>query len=773
VKPTAPLLERWTRRVVRWRVLVIGLWLAVIVTGAAAAYRLPPLLSTSLAVPGTSSQQAAAILEQHFGQNPDGTFTVVFRVARPQAATMHLLDERLVRAAGAVPTGRATPLRAVAGIVFGAISTSIDLQRAATYTPAVRQALAEPLRASGGAQAGRSPLGRTGAAPPTFVTGPPALQYDINPVLATDLVRGEVVAVIVALVLLVLLLGASGAVVVPFVFAAATITATLGIVYGLAHVMLMMLYVPNLVQLIGLGLAVDYSLLVVHRFREELTAPDRPVEDAVVATMASAGRTVLVSAAAVALGLGVVVIVPVPFVRSLGVAGVLVPAVSVVAVLSLQPALLSLLGRRGTRAVWPARPVPLDQPVPLHQPAPLQEPALPQQLAPGSSATAVWSRLARRVVARPLPFLAGAAILLAAAAAPVAGLQLTPGAITAIPKTTNSARGLALLSDRVGSGLVTPVQVVIDSGVPGGARRPAVAAATLRMAQGLLNAPDVFVVAIGSHPPYMDSTGRYRTITVVAQQDFGAEATQRLVHQIRAQYVPGAHFPTGAHVYVGGAPAEGADFLARVYGAFGWLVLAMLAVAYLVLVRAWRSLVLPLVALALDACSVLASYGLTVVVFRYGVGHDLLGLYHVPQIEGWVPAFLFAVLFGLSMDYQMFFVRRMREGWDGGADNSSAIVYGLASTGRVVTTAALIMVGALFGLVGGQVAGLQELGVGLSLGALLDATVVRGLLMPSVMALIGPRNWWLPASVARLLRVEASPFARAKDEASLFLAGDM
>ena len=330
-----------------------------------------------------------------------------------------------------------------------------------------------------------------------------------------------------------------------------------------------------------------------------------------------------------------------------------------------------------------------------------------------------------------------------------------------------------MLGDRVGSGLVTPVQVVIDSGFPGGAGRPALAAATLRMAQALLNAPDVFVVAIGSHPPYMDSTGRYRTVTIVAQQDFGSEATQHLVHQIRGRYVIGANFPTGTHVYVGGAPAEGADFLARVYGPFGWLVLAMLAVAYLVLVRAWRSLVLPLVALALDVWSVFASYGLTVVVFRYGVGHDLLGLYHVPQIEGWVPAFLFAMLFGLSMDYQMFFVRRMREDWDGGADNASSIVYGLATTGRVVTTAALIMVGALLGLVGGRVAGLQELGVGLSLGALLDATVVRGLLMPSVMALIGPRNWWLPPSVARLLRVEASPLITLRDEASMFLAGDV
>jgi putative drug exporter of the RND superfamily len=762
VKPHSPLLERWTRRVLHWRVVVIGIWLAVIVMGAVAAHRLPPLLSTSLAVPGTSSQKAAAILDQHFGQNPDGTFTVVFRVARPPSASMHLLDERLVRAARAVPTGLASPLRAAAGIVFGAISTSLDLQQAATYTLAVRQALAGPLRATGGAHTARSPSVRTGATPPTFVTGPPALQYDINPVLASDLFRGEVVAVLAALVLLVLLFGASGAIIVPFAFAGATTTATLAIVYGLAHVVLMMLYVPNLVQLIGLGLAVDYSLLVVHRFREELTAPDRPVEDAVVATMASAGRTVLVSAAAIALGLGVVVIVPVPFVRSLGIAGILVPAVSAVAVLSLQPVLLSLLGRRGTLSVWPARPVPLNLPVPLLRPA------LSSQLAPGPSANAVWSRLARRVVARPLLFLGGAAIFLSAAALPAAELQLTPGAVTAIPQSTNSAQGLALLADRVGSGLVTPVQVVIDSGFPGGAGRPAVAAATVRMARALLNAPDVFVVAIGSHPPYVDSTGRYRTVTVVAQQDFGAEATQRLVHQIRGRYVIGARFPTGTHVYVGGAPAEGADFLARVYGPFGWLVLAMLAVAYLVLVRAWRSLVLPLVALALDVWSVLASYGLTVVVFRYGVGHDLLGLYHVPQIEGWVPAFLFAMLFGLSMDYQMFFVRRMREGWDGGADNASAIVYGLATTGRVVTTAALIMVGALLGLVGGRVAGLQELGVGLSLGALLDATVVRGLLMPSVMALVGPRNWWLPASVARLLRVETSPLITLRDEASAF-----
>jgi RND superfamily putative drug exporter len=165
-------------------------------------------------------------------------------------------------------------------------------------------------------------------------------------------------------------------------------------------------------------------------------------------------------------------------------------------------------------------------------------------------------------------------------------------------------------------------------------------------------------------------------------------------------------------------------------------------------------------ALLLDALSVGASYGLLVVVFRFGLGADFLGLYRVSQVEGWVPVFLFAMLFGLSMDYEVFFVTRMREAWDRGADNGRAIVEGLSRTGRVVSVAAVIMVGALCGLVGGRVAGLQELGAGLALGVLLDATVVRGVLMPSLMLLAGRWNWWLPTGIARVVRVEASPLAQ-------------
>ncbi|MGA3220693.1 MAG: MMPL family transporter, partial [Acidimicrobiales bacterium] len=707
---------RWTRAVVRRRVAVFLCWAAVVAVGLFSTVRLPGLLSTSLAVPGTGSQQANTILTQRFGENIEGTFTVVFPEADASPATLRVLDLRFAAAAREVPTGRASPLQRGSGILYGNIGSRLDLQRAAAYTGPLRRAL------------------KAAGIPGAYVTGAPAVQHDLSPVLAGDLHGGEIIAVLAALVFLTLALGFSLAVLLPFVVAVCTTSGALAIVYALAHEFLMVLYVPNLVQLIGLGLAIDYSLLIVHRFRQELADEARPLGDAIAATMATAGRTVVLSGVAVAIGLAVLFIIPVPFLRSLGAAGFLVPVVSVLAALSLQPALLSLLGRRGIGAVGP----------------------LGQRQDGGHGP---WSRLAHMVIRRPVVMAVSATAVLLAAATPVVWLQLTPASVTAVPRNIPADRGLALLRDRVGPGVITPIEVVLDSGKPEGALTPAVDAATLRFAHQLLDQPDVFVVAIGTHPPYVDSSGRYRRTVVIERADFGAEVSQQLVQRVRAQMLPAAHFPAGVRAYVGGAPAQGADFLTRVYGSFPWVVLVVAGLAYLVLLRAFRSVLLPLMAVLLDALSVGASYGLLVVLFRFGVGAHILGLYRVAQIEGWVPVFLFAMLFGLSMDYEVFFATRMRESWDNGADNSGAVVEGLARTGRVVSVAAVIMVGALCGLVGGRVAGLQELGAGLALGVLLDATVVRGLLMPSLMVLAGRWNWWLPAGVARLARVEASPLA--------------
>jgi RND superfamily putative drug exporter len=186
-------------------------------------------------------------------------------------------------------------------------------------------------------------------------------------------------------------------------------------------------------------------------------------------------------------------------------------------------------------------------------------------------------------------------------------------------------------------------------------------------------------------------------------------------------------------------------------------VLGVLVLTYLVLLRAFRSLVLPLKAVVLNLLSVAAVYGLLVVAFHWGVGAHLFGLYRVDQIEGWIPIFLFAVLFGLSMDYEVFLVSRMRESWDHVHDNKRAVAHGLERTGRIITAAALIMVAAFSGFVAGRIAGLQEFGLGLALAVLIDATVVRAILVPSLMAVIDRYNWWLPARIARLARVQASP----------------
>jgi RND superfamily putative drug exporter len=210
-------------------------------------------------------------------------------------------------------------------------------------------------------------------------------------------------------------------------------------------------------------------------------------------------------------------------------------------------------------------------------------------------------------------------------------------------------------------------------------------------------------------------------------------------------------------VLAGGGPPQGVDFLDQAYRYFPWLVAAVLVLTYVLLMRAFRSIVLPLKAVMLNLLSVAASYGMLVAVFKWGVGHDILGLYRFGQIEGWIPIFLFAMLFGLSMDYEVFLVTRMREEWDHGRDNRDAVAYGLERTGRIVTAAAIVMVAAFSGFVAGRIVGLQEFGIGLAVAIFVDATLVRALLVPSLMALFGRYNWWLPGALARLVRVPESP----------------
>ena len=711
------MLERWTRIVIRNRFSIIALWMLLVIFGILAGSNLNNRLTTSLSIPGSESAKAAEILSDHFNENVEGTFTVLLNFKKATNQEIEVIKSKIATAALAIPSAKVTQERAIGGVFVANIGTPFTLVDAAAYTKTLRQALHNQ--------------GLSAA----LVTGPPAIERDVSPILASDLHRGQAAAILLALLLLILTLGMCWAVAVPLLFAVGTISLALALVYLMAERIVMVLYIPNIIELIGLGLAIDYSLLIVHRFRRELMDDEHvPTEDALVKTMETAGRTVVLSGISVSIGLTTLLVVPIPFVRSLGAAGLVVPIVSMIAALTLQPALLSLLGRRGVKPV-----------------------GFRGLMARKDLMTGAWARISFFVIRRPKAIMAFSLLVLTIFASSTFWLQATPSSLTAIPANLESARALSMVTDRIGPGIITPNEIVLDLGTPHLAATDSVTRARKAFATRILKNPEVFIVATDQTGPYVDASGRYVRIFVIGHQAFGGKAAQKFVHELRDTYIPNSGFPANTKIYLGGAPSQGFDLLGKIHQWFPWIVLAALLLAYLVLVRAFRSIILPLKAIVMDLISIAVAYGCLVLVFRFGFGASLLGTYRLDQIEAWVLIFLFALLFGLSMDYEVFIVSRMREAKDRGASNSEAIVEGLAHTGGVVTAAAIILVGALGGMVFGHFAGLQQLGVGLALGILIDATIIRGLLLPSVMVLLGRWNWWLPVSIAKLARTKASP----------------
>ena len=724
-----PLNERWTKLVLRHRWLILGVWIAVLLTGGALSADLNKLLSNEFTVPGTDSEDVRATLEERFGQRDDGSFLVVFRVDdSSDAATRRELQTALARGAAELEGGRAQPLQTAGrNIVFGTIGSPLELTEAKEQTGEVREAVGDPAGAE------------------TFVSGTPAIQGDLDPIFEEDLLKGEAIALPIALAVLLAVFGLSLAVLMPFIIAACTITATLAVVWIVAHYMTTAVYVTNLVQLIGLGIAIDYSLLIVYRFREELELTESK-DEAIIRTMATAGRAVVFSGATVAIGLALLLFMPLPFMVSMGVGGFLIPLTSILAAVTLQPVLLSLFGRRGIRRVHVADFLRHR----LHLP-------LPRFKGTADAEQGLWARLARSIMRRPLVYLGVGATLLVAAAAPVLDLQLTPGSADGTPQYPESIRGFNVLRGAVGPGALAPTQVLVDAGAEGAVRRPDVQAALRRLIADVQQDGEVARVDYVPEAPYVDASGRYAYVSVAGRHEYGEGEAQDFARRLREDLIPAVAFPAGVSVLAGGGPAQGIDFIDSAYGAFPWLVLAVLILTYITLLRAFRSLLLPLKAVILNLLAIGATYGLLVIVFKYGVGADLLGLYEFDQVEAWIPIFLFAMLFGLSMDYEVFLVSRMREFWDDGLSNEEAVAQGLERTGRIVTAAAIVMVAAFLGFAAGSIVGLQEFGLGLAFAIFIDATLIRALLVPALMRLFGRYNWWLPARVARLVRVAPSP----------------
>ncbi|MFM2144709.1 MAG: hypothetical protein RI899_497, partial [Actinomycetota bacterium] len=603
-----------------------------------------------------------------------------------QASTneINAFKAALANAAAVIPGAEITQEKAFGGTLYANISTSYDLNQASTFTDDLRAAL--------------KVNSLTGA----LVTGPPAIKSDVVPILSADLKRGQVVAIFLALLLLIGALGFSWAVLIPLIFGFATIATSLGIIYLLAQGFLMVLYVPNIVELIGLGLAIDYSLLMVHRYRQNSHLGVDRLEK----TMQTAGRTAVFSGLTVGLGLATLILVPIPFVRSLGLACLVVPLVSIAATATLQPILLSHLGHDSSKR--------------FHGVLGKKLPSLSNVAIAKPKRTFVLTLTAILVSLSSLLW-----------------LQVTPSSLSAIPANLESAQALNSVTSRVGVGVITPHEIVIDLGADGLASQ--FSETRFEFARTIADNPEVFTVASGEKWPYVDSTGRFIRIYVFGQHDLGAAQTVDLVDQLRNTYIPNTGFPENSQIYLGGAPAQGVDLLNALRKAFPIVVTVILLLTFFILLRVFKSIVLSAKAIILDLLSIALSFSALVIVFKFGVG-----TYQLQHIEAWVLTLLFAILFGLSMDYEIFIVSRMREARDRGASNDDAIREGMQATGTVVTTAALIFISALTGLISGHFAGLQQLGIGLAIGVLVDATIIRGLLLPSAMVLLGSWNWWMP-----------------------------
>jgi len=315
--------------------------------------------------------------------------------------------------------------------------------------------------------------------------------------------------------------------------------------------------------------------------------------------------------------------------------------------------------------------------------------------------------------------------------------QVTPSSLSAIPSNLESAQALNTVTSKVGVGVITPSEIVVDLGPHTTAQD--LVDVRFEFVKKIAANEEVFTVANGEKWPYVDPTGRYLRIYVFGNHDLGSSETRQLVSDLRTKYIPEAGFPKGTKFYLGGAPAQGIDLLDAIGSSLPLIITLILLITFLVLLRTFRSIVLAIKAILLDLISIAVSFAVLVLIFKFGIG-----TYQLEQLEAWVLVLLFAVLFGLSMDYEIFIVSRMREAWDRGATNEESIREGMRSSGTVVTAAALIFITALTGLITGHFAGLQQLGIGLAAGVLIDATVIRGLLLPSAMVLLGKWNWWMP-----------------------------
>lgn len=546
-----------------------------------------------------------------------------------------------------------------------------------------------------------------------YITGTWTANQDFVEVSQHDLEKGEMqFGLPAALIVLLLVFGAVVAALVPLAMALVSIVVALGIAAVVGQAFELSFFIVNMAVAMGLALGIDYSLFVVSRYREERHAGLAKLE-AIACSGATASKAVLFSGSSFVVALLGMLLVPDTVLRSLAFGAVLVGIVTVASALTLLPAILALLGDRIER--W-------------------RIPLLPRQHGGESR---FWRHAVALVARRPALTASVTTAVLVALALPVLTLATGSSGITSLPDDRASQQGFVALETHFPAGERSdPAQVVID----GDSSDPTIVSAAQRL-RDLVADDDAFGASEVSTAPGGDLT----LVEIALTGDPASSNASAAIERLRDDYVPTAFEAADAPVYVTGVTAFDVDYTALIDRWLPIVIGFVLTLSFLLLLLVFRSIVLPLKAVVLNLLSVGAAYGLMVLVFQEGIGANLLGLQQIDRVEPWVPVFLFSVLFALSMDYHMFLLTRIRERYLATGDTIEAVSHGVGATGRIITGAALIIVVVFIGFATGDLVGFQQMGFGVGVALLIDATVIRTILVPSSMTMLGRWNWYLPS----------------------------
>jgi putative drug exporter of the RND superfamily len=697
-----------TSWVLRHKRIVIGFWIVLTIVGGAASGPASKAMDQKFSVPGKEGWEANKEIEQRFrgtGGNAAPLVPVVklngsAAQARGQLASLEQTVEK------ALPGARVAGYGSTGDDAF--VSKDGKAAFVIAYPPPdPDQPFGDNPKAEKKLRAALSDVRVDGAR--VHLTGYDALANQTGGNEGPGVLLEALLGGVGALVVLAFVFGSFLAIIPLFMAVPAILTSFL-LVYGLTRVTDVSPIVQFLIALIGLGVAIDYALLIVVRWREERTH-GLDNEAAIAKAMETAGRAVVFSGTTVAIGLLALVALPLPFLRSVGYGGMLIPLVSVVVALTLLPAVLSSFGPK------------LDK----------------RRLRNDDKASRSWTRWANTVVRTRWVSAFAAGAVLVALLVSASHIKLGVANADSLSKTGDARVGLdTLKGSGIGAGVIAPHEVLVSSGQ----------AQAVVDAAGQVSGIDGAVAPQG---PAWTSGGK-SDVLVLPSPDAGSSEAGGLTDDVRA-----AAHQAAPDAKVGGLVSQNQDFIDAVYGNFPLMIALIAAITFILLARAFRSLILPLKAVVLNIVSVAAAWGVLQFVWQAGHGSDeIWGIAPTGAITAWIPLMLFAFLFGLSMDYEVFILARVREEFDRTGSTTQAIVNGIGRTGRLVTSAALILFLAFISMASGPQTDVKVMATGLAAGILLDATVIRALLVPALVSLFGRWNWWMPSWSARLLRVQPS-----------------